>query len=72
MIAKKKKILSIEDRMKEFEDKIRKQYVLQEKLDKIHKSQGTGQYSGSTDGGLINLDMSKVKKDVKEKAEATA
>ncbi len=70
MIAKQKKILTIEEKMKEFEDKIRKQYALQEKLDAIHKKQGTGQYyNGSLNSNAVSIDLSKVKAPQKEKQE---
>lgn len=63
MLAKQKKILTIEEKMKEFEEKIRKQYALQEKLDVIHKQQGTAQYSnGSLNSNAFEIDLSKVKK----------
>ncbi len=61
MIAKKKKVMTIEERMKEFEEKIRKQYELQEKLDAIHSEQGTGKYYGSKNGNAVEIDLSKVK-----------
>ena len=62
MINKSKTILTIEEKMKEFEEKIRKQYELQEKLDLIHKQQGTGKYyNGSLNGNTVQLDLSKVK-----------
>jgi predicted nucleotide-binding protein (sugar kinase/HSP70/actin superfamily) len=61
MLSKKKKVMSIEEKMREFEDKIRKQYELQEKLDGIHKEQGTGQYLGSLNGNAVDIDLSKVK-----------
>ena len=53
--------MTIEERMKEFEEKIRKQYELQEKLDTIHRKQGTGQYrNGSMDGSMIQIELPKV------------
>ena len=64
--------------MKEFEEKIRKQYELQEKLDAIHKKQGTGQYrNGSHDGSMIQIDLAKVSSNgngngVKEKVHEAA
>ncbi len=62
MVAKDKKILTIEEKMKEFELKIRKQYELQERLDVIHKSQGTGKYhNGSLNSNAVEIDLSKVK-----------
>jgi predicted nucleotide-binding protein (sugar kinase/HSP70/actin superfamily) len=62
MVAKEKKIMTIEEKMKAFEDKIRKQYELQEKLDSIHKKQGTGKYhNGSLNSNAIEIDLSKVK-----------
>ena len=83
MIAKKKKVVTIEERMKEFEEKIRKQYELQEKLDAIHQEQGTGKYYGSKNGNAVEIDLSKVKtngngngngqhKEVKEKEKVAA
>jgi len=51
--------LTIEEKLKEFEDKLRKQYELQEKLDGVHKVQGTAQYA-SLNGNIRALDMSKV------------
>jgi len=63
MVVKEKKILTIEEKMKEFEEKIRKQYELQEKLDVIHKRQGTGKYhNGSLNSNAVDIDLSKVKK----------
>ncbi|HWA07783.1 MAG TPA: hypothetical protein VG961_14625, partial [Ignavibacteria bacterium] len=63
MVVKEKKILTIEEKMKEFEEKIRKQYELQEKLDVIHKRQGTGKYhNGSLNSNTVDIDLSKVKK----------
>ncbi len=61
MINKTKKVQTIEEKMKEFEEKIRQQYALQEKLDGIHKQQGTGPYLGSLNGNIVELDLSKVK-----------
>jgi TPP-dependent indolepyruvate ferredoxin oxidoreductase alpha subunit len=62
MISKTKKILTIEEKMKEFENKIRRQYELQERLDAIHKKQGTGDYhNGSMNGNAVGIDLSKVK-----------
>lgn len=64
MLARKKKVMTIEEKMKDFEDKLRKQYELQEKLDSIHKQQGTAQYrSGSLNSNAVEIDMSKVKSD---------
>jgi len=48
--------------MKDFEEKLRKQYELQEKLDEIHSRQGTAQYhNGSLNGNAVEIDLSKVK-----------
>lgn len=72
MVVKDKKILSIEDKMKEFEDKIRKQYELQERLDSIHKKQGTGKYhNGSLNSNAIEIDLSKVKTNGNNTVEVT-
>lgn len=60
MVKKSKNIMSIEEKLKEFEEKLRKQYELQEKLDGVHKVQGTAQYA-SLNGNIVDLDMSKVK-----------
>jgi len=62
MVSKTTKVMTIEEKMKEFEDKIRQQLALQEKLDGIHKKQGTGPYLGSINGNIVELDMSKIKK----------
>jgi len=59
MVKRSKNIMSIEEKLKEFEEKLRKQYELQEKLDSVHKEHGTAQY-GSLDGNIVALDMSKV------------
>lgn len=78
MVKKQQKIMSIEEKMKEFEEKIRKQYELQEKLDAIHKKQGTGEYrNGSHDGSMIQIDLAKVSSNgngngVKEKVHEAA
>lgn len=70
MIAKQKKILTIEEKMKEFEEKIRKQYALQEKLDAIHRKQGTGKYyNGSMNSNAVEIDLSKVKNPKNEEHE---
>ncbi|MBZ0203204.1 MAG: CoA activase [Ignavibacteria bacterium] len=70
MVAKSMKLLTIEEKMKEFEDKVRKQHELQKKLNAIHKAQGTGQYhTGSKDGNAVEIDLSKVKKGVSENSE---
>lgn len=62
MIANKKKVLTIEDKMKEFEEKLRKQYELQDRLNEIHKAQGTAQYhNGSLNGNAVEIDLSKIK-----------
>ncbi|HEY3251155.1 MAG TPA: BadF/BadG/BcrA/BcrD ATPase family protein [Ignavibacteria bacterium] len=62
MIAKNKKVMTIEEKMKEYEEKLRKQFELQEKLDEIHKKQGTAQYAnGSLNGNAVEIDLSKVK-----------
>lgn len=62
MIARKKKVMTIEETMKEFEEKLRKQYELQEKLDAIHQQQGTAQFkTGSLNGNAVEIDLSKVK-----------
>jgi len=62
MVVKDKKVMTVEEKMKEFEEKIRKQYELQEKLDVIHKQQGTGKYhNGSLNSNAIEIDLSKVK-----------
>ncbi|MCI0449057.1 MAG: acyl-CoA dehydratase activase-related protein, partial [Chlorobi bacterium] len=62
MLARKKKVSTIEEKLKEFEEKIRKQFELQEKLDGIHKMQGTGHYhDGSSNGNAVEIDFSKVK-----------
>lgn len=61
MIARKKKVQTIEEKLKEFEEKLRKQFELQEKLDRIHRSQGTAQYA-SLNGNIVDLDMSKVQR----------
>jgi predicted nucleotide-binding protein (sugar kinase/HSP70/actin superfamily) len=67
MIANEKKILTIEEKMKEFEAKIRRQYELQERLDVIHKKQGTAQYhNGSLNGNAVDIDLSKVKQKAPE------
>ncbi len=72
MVVKDKKIMSIEDKMKEFEEKIRKQYELQERLDSIHKKQGTGKYhNGSMNSNAIEIDMSKVKTNGNNTVEVT-
>jgi len=66
MVNNLKKVMTIEEKMKEFEEKIRKQYELQEKLDGIHKAQGTGKYyNGSMNGNAIDIDLSKVKSPAK-------
>ena len=81
MLAKKKKVSSIDEKMKEFEEKIRMQYELREKLDGIHKQQGTGKYhNGSLNGNAVEIDLSKVTNDngngktsdIKEIEEVTA
>jgi predicted CoA-substrate-specific enzyme activase len=62
MLARKKKVSTIDEKMKEFEEKIRRQFELQDKLDGIHKQQGTGKYyNGSTNGNAVEIDLSKVK-----------
>ena len=61
MIKNSKKAMTIEEKMKEFEEKIRQQYALQEKIDVIHKKQGTGPHLGSLNGNIVELDMSKIK-----------
>jgi TPP-dependent indolepyruvate ferredoxin oxidoreductase alpha subunit len=62
MIAKNKKVMTIEEKMKEYEEKLRKQFELQEKLDEIHKKQGTAQYAnGSLNGNAVEIDLSNVK-----------
>ncbi|MCX7878186.1 MAG: acyl-CoA dehydratase activase-related protein, partial [Ignavibacteria bacterium] len=69
MIAKKKKVMTIEERLREYEKKLREQFALQKKLDLIHKAQGTAQYHhGSLSGNLVSIDLSKAtgKKQEKE------
>lgn len=58
MIRRKLKVKTIDDKIKEFELKIRKQFELQEKLDRIHTTQKTAY--ASFDGNIVDLDMSKV------------
>jgi len=72
MIKNKEKFLTIEEKLKEFEEKIRKQYSLQEKLEAMQNS--TAHTNGSLNGNAVQIDMSKVKTNgngvKKEKAEA--
>ncbi len=64
MISKNKKTENIDDKIKEFEEKLRKQFELQEKIDSIHEKQGTAQFKdGSLNGNAVEIDLSKVKKD---------
>lgn len=60
MVKNKKKQLSIEDKIKEFEIKIRKQYELQDKLEVIHRNQGTAHFKTFGDG--VEIDMTKVRR----------
>jgi hypothetical protein len=54
--------MTIEEQLKEFEEKLRKQYELQEKLDLIHKKQGTAHYhNGSMDGSMIQIDLTSIR-----------
>lgn len=69
MIIRKKKEMTINEKLREYEQKLRKQMELQKKLNSIHKLQGTAQYyNGSINGTLVEIDLSKVKngKNVKE------
>jgi TPP-dependent indolepyruvate ferredoxin oxidoreductase alpha subunit len=62
MIEKNKNVMTIEEKLKGYEEKLRKQLELQERLDKIHKQNGTAQYAnGSLNGNAIEIDLSKVK-----------
>jgi predicted CoA-substrate-specific enzyme activase len=59
MIKKKEKVMTIEEKMKEFEEKIRKQYALQEKLEAMQN--GSAHMNGSLNGNAVQIDLSKVK-----------
>jgi predicted CoA-substrate-specific enzyme activase len=60
MIAKKKKVLTIDEKLKEFEEKIRKQFELMSNLQKLNGYKNGN--NGSMNGGLTEIDMSKLKK----------
>lgn len=60
MVKQKKTELTIEEKLKEFEEKIRKQYELQEKLNRI-EGPHNGHLNGSMNGNGIEIDLSKVK-----------
>ena len=72
MIKNKEKIMTIDEKLKEFEKKIRTQYELQEKLEAMQNS--SAHMNGSLNGNAVQIDMSKVKTNgngvKKEKAEA--
>jgi predicted CoA-substrate-specific enzyme activase len=71
MIRKKEKNMTIEEKLKEFEMKIRKQYELQEKLESMQN--GFAHMNGSLNGSAVQIDMSKLNINdngkIKEKAE---
>lgn len=58
MIKKNEKIMTIEEKLKEFELKIRKQYELLEKLEVMQN--GSAHLNGSLNGNAVQIDMSKV------------
>jgi len=60
IIKRKKTEMTIEEKLKIFEEKIRKQYELQEKLSKIDGPHN-GHLNGSMSANGIEIDMSKVK-----------
>ncbi len=60
MIKKKQKVQTIDEKLKEFEEKIRKQYALQEKLETVQNS--SAHTNGSLNGNSVQIDMGKVKK----------
>lgn len=59
MIKRKEKVTTIEGKLKEFELKIRQQFELQEKLEKVNKH--NGYHYGSLNGNAVQIDMSKLK-----------
>jgi predicted nucleotide-binding protein (sugar kinase/HSP70/actin superfamily) len=59
MIKKKQKVQGIEDRLREFEEKLRRQYTLQEKLETVQ--QNNVHLNGSSNGNAVQIDFSKVR-----------
>lgn len=59
MIKKNQKVQSIEDKLKEFEEKLRRQYALQEKIET--GQQNNAHLNGSSNGNAVQIDLTKVK-----------